>query len=203
MPGAVVVVHGGRAVSRQPTSPVQASVLRMVPIANAIRLAVRGLGVSVVRPRFELRGWNGSEATPVADLERVLERVLERLDGGPVVLVGHSMGARTALRLAGHPRVVAVAGLAPWLPPGEPVGQLAGRRVLLVHGSADRVTDPAATWAYAERAREITQIATIELVGGDHAMLRRSRLWHRIAADFAESCFTDADVPAGQRHTAM
>ncbi len=78
-----------------------------------------------------------------------------------------------------------MAGLAPWLPAVEPVAQLAGRRVLLAHGDRDRVTSPAQTWAYAERARAVTDVTTVAVDGGDHAMLRRARLWHRLAADFA------------------
>ena len=77
----------------------------------------------------------------------------------------------------------AVAGLAPWLPPTEPVDQLAGRRVLLAHGTADRVTSPAETWAYAARARSVTDTATIEVRGGEHTMVRRGPLWHRMAAE--------------------
>ena len=106
------------------------------------------------------------------------------------------MGARAAIRAAGHPAVSAVAGLAPWLPPGEPVGQLAGRRVLVAHGTADRVTSPAETWAYVARAREVTQVAAIEIKDGDHPMLRRASLWHAIAAEFARSAL---EVPAGNR----
>ena len=97
------------------------------------------------------------------------------------------MGARAAMRVAGHPDVAAVAGLAPWLPPGEPVGQLAGRRVLLVHGSADRITRPEDTWAYAERARSVADVTAVEIRNGDHAMLRRARVWHSVAAEFARS----------------
>ena len=182
--GVIVVVHGGRSIGRQPTSPVQLSVLRMLPVARAIRHALRGIQVVVDRPRFRLRGWNGDAASPVGDLTALLDQVARDFGRIPVVLVGHSMGARAALRGAGHPLVSAVAGLAPWLPPGEPVSQLAGRRILLVHGSADRVCSPAETWAYAGRARSIGPVATIEIRDGDHAMLRRARLWHRIAAEF-------------------
>ena len=103
----------------------------------------------------------------------------------PVVLVGHSMGARAALRAAGHPSVAAVAGLAPWLPPGEPVDQLAGRRVPLVHGTADFVTSAPETWAYADRARPLTTVAEVVVRGGEHAMIRRASLWHALAATFA------------------
>jgi len=180
----VVVVHGGMPVSKEPTSAVQPAVLRMVPVARAIRRALRGTGVVVLRPRFRLRGWNGAEASPVHDLTEVLDGISLRFGRVPVVLVGHSMGARAALSAAGHHAVVAVAGLAPWLPAGEPVGQLAGRRILLVHGSADSVTRPGDTWAYAERARSLGQVAAIEVLNGDHAMLRRAHLWHSIAAEF-------------------
>jgi hypothetical protein len=183
--GAVVVAHGGKAVSTEPTSPRELAVLRMVPLANAIRRALHGYGVAVCLPRFELRGWNGELASPVADLGRGLDEIGLRYGAIPVVLIGHSMGARAAFRVAGHPAVTAVAGLAPWLPPGEPVDQLAGRRVLLAHGTADRVTPPAQTWAYAERARSVTDVAVIEVRSGEHTMLWRAPLWHRLAAEFS------------------
>jgi pimeloyl-ACP methyl ester carboxylesterase len=181
----VIVAHCGRSVSKEPTTAVQPSVLRMIPVARAIRRGLRGTGVVICRPRFVFRGWNGSEASPVHDLNELLDMLACSVGSTPVVLVGHSMGARAALRAAGHPLVSAVAGLAPWLPPGEPVSQLAGCRILLVHGSADHVTSPGATWAYAARARSVAQVATIEVRGGDHALLRRACLWHGIAAEFA------------------
>lgn len=181
----VVVLHGGQSVSTEPTTAAQPAVLRMVPVARAVRRAVRGSGVLVLRPRFRVRGWNGPQACPVHDLTELLAGISGRFGPVPVVLIGHSMGARAALRVAGHPLVTAVAGLAPWLPPEEPVGQLAGRRVLLVHGSADHVVSPAATWAYADRARSAGPVATIEVRNGDHALLRQARRWHRIAAEFS------------------
>ena len=187
--GAVVLAHGGRSVSTDPVTRVQPAVLRMVPFARAIRHAMRGSRVAVYRPRFGLRGWNGELQSPVADLREVLDCIGTRFGPVPVVLVGHSMGARAALRTAGHPLVAAVAGLAPWLPSSEPVDQLAGRRILLAHGTADRVTRPADTWAYAERARLVTEVAAIEVQGGDHALLRRAPLWHRLATDFCRVSF--------------
>jgi hypothetical protein len=192
--GVVVVAHGGRSVSSEPTTAVQPAVLRMVPLARAIRRAVRGSGAVVVRPRFQLRGWNGEQALPVHDLSGILDDVGRRFGPVPIVLVGHSMGARAALRVAGHRGVAAVAALAPWLPPGEPVGQLTCRRVLLVHGSADGVTRPEDTWAYAERARAVTEVTTVELRNGDHAMLRRAGLWHSLAAEFARDAFRVPDT---------
>jgi len=185
--GVVLVAHGGQTSSTSPTSPVQPAVLRMIPVAGAIRLALRGSGVAIQRHRFRVRGWNGALASPVGDLNETLDAVVAEFGSVPVVLVGHSMGARAAVRAAGHPAVAAVAGLAPWLPPGEPAGQLAGRRVLLAHGSADTITSPAETWAFLERARAVTEVSAVEVRDGDHAMLRRARLWHAIAAEFARA----------------
>jgi pimeloyl-ACP methyl ester carboxylesterase len=163
--GVVLVAHGGQTSSTAPTSPLQPAVLRMIPVAAAIRMALRGSGTTTQRHRFRVRGWNGAVASPVGDLNEALDAVVAEFGSVPVVLVGHSMGARAAARAAGHPAVTAVAGLAPWLPPGEPVGQLAGRRVLLAHGSADGVTSPAETWAFLERAR-----AALALPSGDSAL---------------------------------
>jgi len=185
--GVVLVAHGGQASSAAPTSALQPAVLRMIPVAAAIRQGVRGSGAVVRRPRFRVRGWNGAQASPVGDLNDALDAIEAEFGPVPVVLVGHSMGARAAVRAAGHPAVSAVAGLAPWLPPGEPASQLAGRRVLLAHGTADSITSPAETWAFLERARAITEVAAVEVRDGDHPMLRRARLWHAIAAEFART----------------
>lgn len=190
----VMVVHGGTSVSTRPTSATQLAVLRMVPVARAIRHAVRGSAVTVVRPRFGVRGWNDPDASPVADLDRLLAALPGTT--GRVILVGHSMGARAALRAGGHPLVTAVAGLAPWLPPGEPVAQLAGRRILLAHASGDTVTRPADTWAYARRAREASRVTAIEVRGSEHAMLRRAALWHELAAEFTRAAL---GLPAGDQ----
>jgi len=192
--GVVLVAHGGQASSTEPTSALQPAVLRMIPVAVAIRQALRGSDVVVHRPRFRIRGWNGAQASPVGDLNEALDAVAAGFGPVPVVLVGHSMGARAAVRAAGHPAVSAVAGLAPWLPPGEPAAQLAGRRVLLAHGSADSITSPAETWAFLEQARAVTDVTAVEVRGGDHPMLRRARLWHAIAAEFSRAAL---GLPAG------
>ena len=183
-----MVAHGGEEVSTEPTRATQLAVLRMVPIAGAIRRALADGKILVLRPRFTVRGWNGAAASPVGDHHAHLDDITTR-DRVPESLVGRSMGARAALRAAAHPSVCAVAALAPWVPPGEPVAQLTGRRVLLVHGDRDKITMPRDTWAYVERAREVTQVTAIEVRAGEHAMLRRGRLWHALAAEFARASF--------------
>ena len=207
------MAHGGTEVSTDPVSPLDPAVLRMIPLALAIRHGLRGSGIVVERPNYRVRGWNGELASPVRDLIEVLDQIRARFGGIPVVLIGHSMGARAAFLTAGHPSVSAVAGLAPWLPPTEPVDQLAGRRVLLAHGTADHVTSPQETWAYAERARSVTRTTTIEVVGGEHTMLRRGALWHRLAVEFSRlslglpvkaGAVTAAfDRPAESRHLVL
>jgi dienelactone hydrolase len=198
--GIVVVAHGGQEVSTKPTTAVQPAVLRMIPIARAIGNALSDVEIRVLRPRFAVRGWNEDAASPVGDLVAVLDGIRARYGSTvPVTLVGHSMGARAALRAAGHPSVRAVAALAPWVPPGEPVAQLSGRRVLLAHGDRDKITRPRDTWAFAERAREVTQVAAIEVSADGHAMLRRAGLWHALAAEFARASF---GVAAGEERLA-
>jgi pimeloyl-ACP methyl ester carboxylesterase len=191
--GLVLVLHGGRSRSTVPTSPVQLSVLRVAAIVPPVRRALQGTGIIVDRPRFTVRGWNGCQASPVADVTRWLDEAATRFGPIPVALIGHSMGARAAIRAAGHPLVRAVAGLAPWLPFGEPVTHLGGTLVLLAHGDRDRVTSPAETWDFAARAREITSVTTVRVHGGDHAMLRGMSRWHRLAAEFARAAL---DPPA-------
>jgi dienelactone hydrolase len=192
----VMVLHGGTSVSTRPTSATQLAVLRMIPLAYAIRQAVHGSDVTVLRPRFEVRGWNDAQASPVADLNRQLDRLPDTFGPVRVILVGHSMGARAALRAGGHPAVTAVAALAPWLPPGEPVAQLAGRRILLAHASGDMVTRPADTWAYAGRARQVSRATAIEIRGSEHGMVRRAGLWHQLAAEFTRAVL---GLPAGDQ----
>ena len=89
--GVVLVAHGGQTSSTAPTSPLQPAVLRMIPVAGAIRLALRGSGVAVQRHRFRVRGWNGTLASPVGDLNEALDAVVAEFGSVPVVLVGHSM----------------------------------------------------------------------------------------------------------------
>jgi pimeloyl-ACP methyl ester carboxylesterase len=191
---AVLVAHGGRSQSTALVTPYQPAVLRMIPLAAAIRRALPGDATVVNRPLYRLRGWNGELASPVADLTEALDQLGERFGPIPLVLVGHSMGARAAMRVAGHPQVTAIAGLAPWLPPGEPVEQLAGRRVLVAQATGDRITRPADTWAFAERAAAVTTVATVEVRNSEHAMLRRAPAWNRIATEFVRLAL---DLPAG------
>jgi dienelactone hydrolase len=180
----VLVLHGGRQIGHAKVRARQLSVVRMLPIAN--RIAHRGRGkLAVARLRYAVRGWNGAQAAPVADAEWALTRMTERFGDIPIGLVGHSMGGRTALRVAGHSDVRSVAALAPWLPRDEPMAQLAGRQVMFMHGTDDRMTSPRATAAVSAALRSAGVTASfVEIVGEHHAMLRQPQLWHDLVAGF-------------------
>jgi pimeloyl-ACP methyl ester carboxylesterase len=187
---AVLVLPGGRARSHRRTQAWNLTRLRMKPFARHLRELAIAPAVWTVGYRH--RGWNGAEASPVADAEWALTTITRDYGEMPVVIVGHSMGGRTALRVAGYPAVVGVAALAPWLPDSEPIGQVAGRDLLFMHGSRDRTTDPKATQRYAKLARPIARSADYAIVKGEgHAMLRSPQAWHSAVADFTAACLAD------------
>ena len=135
--------------------------------------------------RYRVRGWNAPDLDPVRDARWALAEVEREHPGVPVVLVGHSMGGRTALRVADHPTVVAVCALAPWIEPGEPYAQLAGRSLLIAHGDRERMTDPAQSYRYAVQARSVaSRVARFSVLGDGHAMLKRAGDWTRLVVDF-------------------
>jgi dienelactone hydrolase len=180
--GAALVLHGGRVASREPVTGRQLAVIRVALLASALHRRVADRGIAVWNLRFGVRGWNGAEASPVADALWALEQL--RLHSGvPVVLVGHSMGGRTALRVAGHESVRGVVALAPWLPEGEPIDGLRGKSLVIGHGTADRITDPAASARYAERATAVARSVTYrEISGAGHALLKHQRQWNQLTA---------------------
>jgi dienelactone hydrolase len=138
------------------------------PLARQLARAGRDDDLAVHVVRYRGRGWNGAEARLAADAEWACEEVVRRYGDVPVCLVGRGMGGRAALRAAGHPAVNSVLALAPWLPEQpqsaaakatppaepEPVKQLVGRRVLIVHGTEDTRTDPELSYRLAERAKK-------------------------------------------------
>jgi pimeloyl-ACP methyl ester carboxylesterase len=181
-----IVLPGGRADSFELTRSRHLSAARMRPFARSLHRAGRDAGLTVMLLRYRYRGWNGVEMSPVADAHWALDNARARYGDVPVVLVGHSMGGRTALRVAGDDSVHGVAALAPWLPDGEPVDQLAGRDVLIAHGVLDRVTSPRASRRYADHARGVVSRVDYVAVRGDgHAMLLRASVWHRLSTRFA------------------
>ncbi len=180
----VLILYGGRVRGTAPSRSWQLPALRLRPFAADVHRAGSGAGITVATLRYRYQGWNGAEASPLPDARWALDEVRRRFGDVPVVLVGHSMGGRAALRVANDPSVAAVVALAPWLPPHEPVADLTGRSLLILHGSRDRTTDPAASLAYAEQAQSVTAVRRVLIRGSGHGMLRRAALWHGLTTYF-------------------
>lgn len=183
-----LVLHGGQAVNTAPTTTRRLAVLRLIPVARTLASAGGSMGLGVWRLRFRYRGWNKEAADPVTDVRWALQQLREQHGDVPVVLVGHSMGGRAALRAAADPGVVAVLGLAPWVPPGEPIEQLRGRRLLVVHGLRDRMTSQVASRELVDAVRGLeggaAEATCINLRRSGHAMLRRFPLWNELTTEF-------------------
>ena len=181
-----LVLPGGRVQSLDPSDPRQLAVVRMRPFVAALRRQGAPYGLAVGMVRYRYRGWNGEQMSPVADTRWALDDVRRRHGDVGVVLVGHSMGGRTALRVADDVSVRGVAALAPWLPRDEPVAQLAGRDILIAHGDIDRVTSARASRRYADQAKDVARSVEYVSVRGDvHGMLFRFAKWHRLTTRFA------------------
>jgi pimeloyl-ACP methyl ester carboxylesterase len=191
-----LVLPGGKADSFAPADLRQLAGLRMIPVARALARAGRRRGLAVWLVRYRVRGWNGEQMSPVYDTQWALEEVRRRHGDVPVVLVGHSMGGRTAIRAAGDPAIRAVVGLAPWLPDDEPVEQLRDRALLIAHGNTDVVTSPRASRRYARRAEAVaTRVGFVTVKGDMHGMLFRWRTWHRLTTGFTLGVLGLGELP--------
>ena len=190
--GAVLVAHGGKEDSYQAPRRRGGPVTRVRMIARAVAPRLAGHGVAVHTMCFRYQGWNGDERAPVADVHWAVAQLTERYGDIPLVLSGHSLGGRAVVNAADAPGVVGVLGLAPWLPENEPTAQLAGRRLLLAHGTRDHVTSPRSSYDYAARARaEGHDVARIVLPGSGHTLLTRARDWNRLVLAFSHTCLLD------------
>ncbi len=180
----VLVLHGGASRSRRENQWWSLPVLRLLPVANAVARAGRGR-VAVARLRFAIRGWNGAEESPVADARWALDQVRAAYPGLPIGVVGHSMGGRVAIRVAGDPDVVAIVGLASWVEREDVATGSTGRSALLLHGDRDRITAP---YGSVHMARAMTRLGVdaeyAEVPGEGHAFLRHPVDVDRRAAEW-------------------
>ena len=203
-PGPVRVValllHGGAAQSDRPGGDRGFAALRMRTFERDL---ARLGGVATALISYRERGWNGGDR--VDDVRAAVATARARWPGVPIVLVGHSMGGRAALRAAGEGGVVAVVSLAGWLPADEPIEQVAGRTLVLAHGDRDRVTAPDGSRLYAKRARPVAaHVEHVTVAGAGHRLIRRSRRWHELVREVVVSSAQDRsgvvpDLDAGAR----
>ncbi|GAA5028036.1 alpha/beta hydrolase family protein [Streptomyces siamensis] len=186
----VLLLPGGEETSARRPSPMMASASVRALGRRLTRAGqADGLVTHVVHYRF--RGWNGSEAHLARDASWAVDEVVRRYGDVSVCLVGIGMGGRAALRSAGHSAVNSVLALAPWLPeedvaaPPEPVKQLAGRRVLIVHGTKDERTDPELSFRLAARAKKANRdICRFEVHADGHALHQYRNEVLALAEDF-------------------
>lgn len=195
---AVVVLHGGasrRANMR--VSPTQLSVVRMIPFAHGLA-GIDRKRLAVYRLLNSVRGWD-SKHTPVQDVRWALDEVENRLGRRvPVALVGHSLGGRAALLAADHPAVRSAAALAPWVYPHEPV-HATGRSILVVHGSNDRVANPANAAMLVGSLADRNRAGFVLVCGAKHAMLRSRGTFFRLTRDFVAATLLDREITGPAR----
>jgi dienelactone hydrolase len=190
--GVALVLHGGASRGENMmVSPTQLSVVRMIPIAARIARAGRGR-LAVYRLLNSVRGWD-SHHTPVQDARWAMAEIRRRLGRDvPVCLVGHSLGGRAALLAADEAGVVSAVALAPWVYANDAAAGLPGRRILIVHGTADRIAEPEKSAAVARNLARHGPVSYVRVAGGKHAMLRHHREFDGLAAQFAIATLLDA-----------
>ncbi|GAB2599023.1 alpha/beta hydrolase [Streptomyces capparidis] len=184
--GAVVLLPGGDVMgTRRPTGLPAAA---MWPLARHLAKAGREEGLAAHILHYRYNGWNGESAHPVHDARWAADEVVRRYGDVPVCLVGMSMGARAALRVGGHDAVASVVALAPWLPvvpDPDPVKQLLGRRVLIVHGTRDAEADPELSYRFAQRVKKANpDICRFEVHSDGHTLYQHRPEVFALTADF-------------------
>ncbi|MGW0969448.1 alpha/beta hydrolase [Streptomyces sp. NPDC002516] len=188
--GVVLLLPGGEETSARRPSPMMATA-SVRALGRRLTRAGRAEGLVTHVVHYRVRGWNGSEAHLAADASWAADEIVRRYGDVPVCLAGIDMGGRAALRAGGHPAVNSVLALAPWLPeedvaaPPEPVKQLAGRRVLIVHGTNDARTDPELSFRLAARAKKANRgICRFEVHSDGHALHQHRHEVLALAEDF-------------------
>ncbi|MEV0559174.1 MULTISPECIES: alpha/beta hydrolase [unclassified Streptomyces] len=188
--GVVLLLPGGEETSARRPSPMLATA-SVRALGRRLTRAGRddGLVVHVVHYRF--RGWNGTQADQARDASWAADEVVRRYGDVPVCLAGVDMGGRAALHSGGHTAVNSVLALSPWLPeedvaaPPEPVKQLVGRRVLMVHGTNDERTDPELSFRLAARAKKANRdVCRFEVHSDGHALHAFRDEVYSLAEDF-------------------
>lgn len=190
MSGVVLLLPAGDETSlRRPASVRLPSAVRALGRRLARAGQADGLAAHLVHYRY--RGWNGSEAHLAHDATWAADEVVRRYGDVPVSLVGVGMGGRAALRAGGHEAVNSVVAVAPWLPEedmaaaSEPVKQLVGRRVLIVHGTNDQEVDPELSFRLASRAKKANrEVCRFEVHADGHGLHQYRAEVQALAEDF-------------------
>lgn len=181
--GLVLLLHGGAEDDVRAVTWSSRPWLRARLLAAQVVPALHRSGVDLWLLRYREVGWNvtaSSLPAPVLDARWALEEARVRgAETGSVVLLGHSMGARTALAVADDPLVRGVVGLAPWFPAQEPVEPIAGKDLVALHGRDDTVTSYADTEALLRRAAGVaSHVEMVDMGSRGHTMIDGLRTWN-------------------------
>ncbi|WP_395572191.1 alpha/beta hydrolase [Streptomyces sp. BK79] len=188
--GVVLLLPAGDEVSGRRPSPLLATA-SVRALGRRLTRAGRDEGLAAHVVHYRYRGWNGAEAHLARDADWAADEAVRRYGDVPLCLVGIGMGGRAALRAGGHEAVNAVLAIAPWLPdedvaaPPEPVKQLAGRRVLIVHGTNDERSDPELSFRLAARAKKTNrEVCRFEVHSDGHGLRHYRDEVAALAEDF-------------------
>ncbi|MFJ6083967.1 alpha/beta hydrolase [Streptomyces sp. NPDC092369] len=188
--GVVLLLPGGHEESARRPSPMLATA-SVRALGRRLARAGRDDGLAAHVVHYRYRGWNGNEAHLAGDATWAADEVVRRYGDVPVCLLGVDMGGRAALRAGGHEAVNSVLAIAPWLPEDdvaaspEPVKQLVGRRVLIVHGTNDERTDPELSFRLASRAKKANRdVCRFEVHADGHGLHQYRSEVHALALDF-------------------
>ena len=180
----VLLLHGGKDRSRKTVTGRSLSWQRGAALGRTLGRRLHEDGVAVRLLRYRSVGWNGDGADKIADARWALDGIRDELGDVPVVLVGHSMGGRTACHVAGDRTVLGVIALAPWLTSGDPVEPLTGKELHAAHGRRDRITRAGDTRAYVERAAAVASATSFTDMGDrGHYLLSGIHAWNAFTVD--------------------
>ncbi|QHF97276.1 alpha/beta hydrolase [Streptomyces sp. NHF165] len=197
----VLVLPGGGPGGRRGATAAAAA----VPLARRLARAARDepLVAHVVRYRSAATDTAPSEGPPedpaealAHDAEWAVGEAVRRYGDVPVCLAGADIGGRAALRAAGHEAVSSVIALGPMLEDdGDPVRQLLGRHVLIVHGTDDARCDPELSFRFAERAKKVNaDVCRFEVHTAGHGLRQHSFEVAALAQDFVLGTLCGRDL---------
>ncbi|MFF4264233.1 alpha/beta hydrolase [Streptomyces virginiae] len=173
--GVVLLLPGASRFSPGPMRPLARALARAGGAEGLVTHMVVHGGDSA---REEQAGWAADEA-------------VRRYGDVPVCLVGYDAGGLAALRAAGHGAVNSVVVIAPCLTEAgradspEPVKQLSGRQVLIVHGTNDARSDPEASFRLAARAKKANRsTCRFEVHSDGHGLREHQPEVVALAVDF-------------------